>query len=253
MPAVQGLDLVGDELGLVVLRVAGEADDRVARADVGPELLVLAVEVVADDGVRGGEDVLRRAVVLLEQHDLGARVVALELGDVADVGAAEGVDRLVGVADDGERGGSSVGASKIIMPPSCACPSRRGAGELVDERVLGVVGVLVLVDEDVPEPLAVDVGDVRERPEQVDGLADQVVEVEGVRALQRPLVVGEDLGEQALGGSLMFAVRANDSASANSFLSFEMRPCTDAGVNPNASASCSLTRRLMSARESPES
>jgi hypothetical protein len=158
---VQRLDLVRDELGLVVLRVAGEADDRVTGADVGPELLVLAVEVVADDGVRGGEDVLRRAVVLLEQHDLGARVVALELGDVADVGAAEGVDRLVGVADDGERRRLAVARSKIIMPSRRRRAPHR-AGELVDERVLGVVGVLVLVDEDVPEP-AVDVGDVRER------------------------------------------------------------------------------------------
>jgi hypothetical protein len=40
----------------------------------------------------------------------------------------------------------------------------------VDERVLGVVGVLVLVDEDVAEASAVGVGDVRERTEEVDGL-----------------------------------------------------------------------------------
>ena len=64
--AVQRFDLVGDELGLVVLRVAGETDDLVSGAEVGPELLVLAVEVVADDGVGRGQDVLRRAVVLLE-------------------------------------------------------------------------------------------------------------------------------------------------------------------------------------------
>ena len=81
---------------------------------------------------------------------------------------------------------------------------RRGVGpdrprQLVDERVLGVVGVLVLVDEDVPEPAPVDVGDVRERPEQVDRLPDEVVEVEGVRALQRALVVGEHVDEHALG------------------------------------------------------
>ena len=124
MPAAaQRLDLVGDELRLVVLRVAGEADDLLAGADVRPQLLVFAVEVVADDRVRRAQDVLRRAVVLLEQHHLGAGVVALELGDVADVGAAERVDRLVGVADDGEGCRRPVGirppgsASKIIMPP----------------------------------------------------------------------------------------------------------------------------------------
>ena len=49
--AVQRLDLVGDELRLVVRGVAGVADDLLAVAVGRPELLVLAVEVVRDDGV----------------------------------------------------------------------------------------------------------------------------------------------------------------------------------------------------------
>ena len=140
--AAQRLDLVGDELRLVVLRVAGEADDLLARADVGPQLLVFAVEVVADDRVRRAQDVLRRPVVLLEQHDLARRGSRVSNSrDVADVGAAERVDRLVGVADDGEgcrslRGSSAGSASKIIMPfdanparrPSRPAASARGSG-----------------------------------------------------------------------------------------------------------------------------
>ncbi len=78
-------------------------------------------------------------------------------------------------------------------------PPLHRPGELVDQRVLGGVGVLVLVDQDVPEAAAVGVGDLRERTEQVDGLPDEVVEVEGVRLLQLALVVGEHLGEDALG------------------------------------------------------
>jgi hypothetical protein len=97
---VQTLDLVRDELRLVVAGVPGEADDLLARTDVGEQVLRLPVEVVRDDRVRGVEDVLRRAVVLLEQDHLRVREVPLELDDVADVGAAEGVDRLVGVAHD---------------------------------------------------------------------------------------------------------------------------------------------------------
>ena len=46
----------------------------------------------------------------------------------------------------------------------------------------------------------------RERAEEVDRLGDEVVEVEGVRPLQRALVVAEDVDEDALGGSFMFAV-----------------------------------------------
>ncbi len=47
------------------------------------------------------EDVVRRAVVLLERDHPRAGEVALELHDVADVGAAERVDRVVG--DDAVR------------------------------------------------------------------------------------------------------------------------------------------------------
>ena len=41
--------------------------------------------------------------------------------------------------------------------------------ELADQHVLGVVGVLVLVDEDVAEPAPVVLGDVREGLQQPDG------------------------------------------------------------------------------------
>src|SRR5690606_30212275 len=101
--ATQRLGLVCDELGLIVLRIAGEPDDLLAVAAVRPELLVFAIEVVADHGIGGREDVLGGAVVLLEQHDLRARVVLLELTDVADVRAAEGVDRLIRIAHDSQR------------------------------------------------------------------------------------------------------------------------------------------------------
>ena len=163
----------GDERRLVVLVVGDVADDLLAVAGVGPQPLVLAALVLGDDGVGGGEDRLRRAVVLLEQHDLGVREVLLELEDVADVGAAEGVDRLVGVADDAQLGGRD-GRRR----PALAAGG--GADELAHQRVLRVVGVLVLVDEHVPEAPPVVLGDVGEDLQQVDGLHDQVVEVHGV-------------------------------------------------------------------------
>ena len=88
-------DLRRDEprLGVLVL----DLDDlhRLALAEVGEEPLRLAVAVVLDHGVRGAEDRVRRAVVLLERDRLGAGEVALEVEDVVDVGAAEAVDRVV--------------------------------------------------------------------------------------------------------------------------------------------------------------
>ena len=81
------------------------------------------------------EDVLGRAVVLLEQDDLRAREVALELDDVADVGAAERVDRLVGVADDGEAMAPGIAAGGVrqrvedhVMPLELDDAARAGTG-----------------------------------------------------------------------------------------------------------------------------
>ena len=123
----QLLHLAGDELGLGALVVDLHDLDERALAPRGPQVLALALAVVGDHGVGRVEDLLRGAVVLLQADDLRVGVVALELEDVADVGAAPGVDALVVVADHGE---------VAVL-----------AGEQVGQAVLGVVGVLVLVHQ----------------------------------------------------------------------------------------------------------
>ena len=134
-PAVvdQARDLGRDEPRLRVLVLDLDDLDRLALTEVGEEPLRLALRVVLDHRVRGSEDRVRRAVVLLERDDLGAGEVALELEDVADVRAAKRVDRLIRVADDEE--------VAVLL------------GEQLEQAVLRVVRVLVLVDEDVPERL----------------------------------------------------------------------------------------------------
>ena len=61
-----------------------------------------------------------------------------------------------------------------------------------------MVGVLVLVDQHVPEPLVVLGGQVRERLQQVDGHHDQVVEVHRARRDQPALVLGVGLAQGLL-------------------------------------------------------
>jgi hypothetical protein len=94
------------------------------------------------------------AVVLLEARDLCIRVVGLEVEDDLDV-ALPGVDRLVGVADDARL--------------RCFIAS---AGE----HVPGMVGVLVLIDQQILEPSAAG-QHVRVVAQGVGGLEEQVVEV----------------------------------------------------------------------------
>ena len=106
---------------------------RLALAELRPEPLLLALAVVLDHRVGGVQDRVRRAVVLLERDHARAGEVALELEDVADVGASEAIDRLVRVADH----------HQVPVWPR----------EQLEQDVLRVVRVLVLVDEDVAERL----------------------------------------------------------------------------------------------------
>ncbi len=189
--AQQPLDLRGDEAGLVALVAREVARDLLALGVGGEERLGLAVGVVGDDRVGGGEDARRRAVVLLELHHDGLRVVVLELEDVSQVRPAPRVDRLVVVAHDHE----------------VAVAGR----EQVGDAVLRLVGVLILVDADEAEALLVGAQHRRELAEQPVGVEQQVVEVHRVGGLEPRLVAREDerrllvhrrdgLGHELLGG-----------------------------------------------------
>ena len=85
-------------------------------------------------------------------------IVLAEVEDVADVGAAKPIDRLVVVADDDH--------VAVLL------------GELIDEHVLRPVRVLVLVDEHVPEAVAPFGKRFLIGVEKLDQLHDQVVEVQ---------------------------------------------------------------------------
>ena len=162
-----------DPAALVTLVRRKEDGDFLAPLATREELLALAGLVVGDDGVCAFEDRCRRTVVFLEFHGLCLGPVTLELEDVANVGTAPRVDRLVIITDDHEV--SVLG------------------GEQLGDFVLRLVGVLVLVDEDVAKALTVLAADVRMLREQHVYVDEQIVEVHRVGAFEALLIGFEDL------------------------------------------------------------
>ncbi len=170
-------DAAGDELGLGPLVAGLLPQHRVAAVAVGPQALAAAIEVVLDDRVGRLQDDRSRPVVLLQLDDLGVGEVAVEVEQVARLGAAPAVDRLVVVADHGQ--------------------VARVSGQVPHQPVLHQVGVLELVDQDVAETsrqLRPHVGVVG----QVEHLEQQVVEVDRVLAGQPLAVARVDLGQDVL-------------------------------------------------------
>ena len=109
---------------------------------------------------------------------MGVDEVVVKIQDVLDVRSPERVDRLVVVADDRQ---VAVLGRQQLQP-----------------AVLGVVGVLVLVDEDPAERLRVAVADLLEELEEVDRADQQVVEVHRVHAVELALVVLVDVRDGLL-------------------------------------------------------
>ena len=129
--ALQILDHVADDPRLF-LAVPDPANGHfLARLALGPQGLAEATVVARDQTRGGGQDVAGRAVIAFEADDAGAGKIALELEDVADLGAAPAVDRLVVVTDAAD-----------VAPL---------LGEQAKPQVLGDIGVLVLVDEEILE------------------------------------------------------------------------------------------------------
>ncbi len=139
---LQRLDLVADPAGLLLGVPQPAHHNFVAGLGAGPQGLAEPPAIMGDDAGRGGEDLRRRAVILLEAGNQRAGKIALETQDVADLGAAPTVDRLVVVAD----------AADVAML----------LRQQPQPQVLRDVGVLILVDQQVAKPPLVRRKDLRD-------------------------------------------------------------------------------------------
>ncbi len=124
--------------------------------------------IPVDDRAGGVEHSLGGAIVLLQQVLLRHREILLEAQHIAVVGPTPAIDGLVLVADHED--------IQVVR------------GQQLDEAVLGDVGILELVDQDVLEAPGVLFADGVVLVQQLDHPQQQVVEVDGV-ALAQKLVV----------------------------------------------------------------
>jgi hypothetical protein len=165
-------DLARHQLPLLVLVVALHELHLHPAAVLGFEHLGTVALVGAVDHRLGHiKDRLRAAVVLAQLDHLRVRVVLLEHANIADICAAEGVNRLILVAHH-----------KDILV--------RG-GELLQQHILSSIGVLILVGQDVAVAALILLQHVGVQLEQQHRFDQQVVEVEGVRLAQQLLVALE--------------------------------------------------------------
>ena len=166
--------MIHDVSRLLVL--VGETNDLdpLTRLVLGGEGTLLATSIVGDQRIRARDDVAGRTEVLPERNRLRTGVMRLEIEDVPNVGPPPCVDGLVGITHDEE----------------VAVTARDGVGD----HELGVVGVLVLVDEDVAVALLQRGANPVVMSHETGGMPEEVVEVDRMILLENPLVRGVDAG-----------------------------------------------------------
>ncbi len=177
--ALARLDLVADPARLLLAVPKPAQHDPLALVEHRPQRLAETALILGDERRSGGEDVRRRAVVLLEADDLRPGEIALEAQDVADLGAAPGVDRLIVVAD----------AAEIAMP----------LRQQPQPQILRDIGVLVLVDQDVAEAMLIVREDVGAGGENGEVVQQQIAEIGGVQRHQPLLIEPEERRGAAVG------------------------------------------------------
>ena len=163
------LNLPGDRRCLFVRGHGLLVDDAVPHLVPGPETFFPSIRIAPRDRVGGTQDGLCGAVVFFEGDHACARKVLLEGEKVVYIRTAPAIDRLVVVPHDAE-----------FAPLRC---------DLLQQKMLCPVCVLVFVHQDGVEFLPVARPHIRARLEQAQGEDDQVAEIERIRFLHATLVV----------------------------------------------------------------
>ena len=171
-PAIVHHDLPHHIVGLVSLVEADLYGDHLPRSVLGPQGLALAAHVVADHGVGGVQNILGGAVVLLQPDGPGPGVLLFKAEDVLDVGPPEAIDALVVVAYHAD-----------VLP---------SPGQQAGQHILHVVGVLILVDEDIAELVPVIFQGLAVRLQKLHRVQDDVVKVQGIGIPQAAVIGGID-------------------------------------------------------------
>ena len=167
------LDLIRDDARLLLAIPDTLDDDRVALLAFGPESFAEPAVILRDETRGGAQNMGGGAVILFEPHDARAGKIVLEAKDVADFGATPPVDGLVVIPH----------AADVLM----------GSGQKPKPEVLGHVGVLVFVHENVAEQLLVALQNVTVFGEKGETVQQQIAEIDGIERFQAVLVLAVQL------------------------------------------------------------
>ncbi|OPY60457.1 MAG: hypothetical protein A4E56_02689 [Pelotomaculum sp. PtaU1.Bin065] len=145
-------NLSGHEISFITLVHTAAGYQRRACAEGRPQALFFAVRVVADNLVGSFQDRTCGTVVLFQGNYPGIRIVSFKAHNIFNIRPPPAVNPLVRVAYH----------KQVPVSP----------GHQVHQHILGVVGILVFINQDVAEPLLIISQNLRVTLEQPDRKKD---------------------------------------------------------------------------------
>ena len=160
---LDALDLATHDQGLFLVAVGWFVDQALSLVVLAVNVLRNLIAVVLDQAVCRLHNALRAAIVLLQFEESGFLEPALKTENIVDIGATKTIDALGVVAH---------GTNPLLL-----------LAQLHHDAHLGVVGVLILVNQEEVEPVGVFLPDVLMLLKELEGKSQQIVEIHGVGLL----------------------------------------------------------------------
>ena len=160
--------LTGNIVGLCSLVLRLVNGDGISLTVAGPELLSLSAQIVGDYRIGGIQNRLGGAVILLQTDGSASLVLLFKIQDIFDGCAPEAVNTLIVIAHNAD----------IFISPS----QQRG------EQILHMVGVLILVHQNIAEFSLIVSTDIFVLLQQLYGHKDDIIKVQSI-VFPEPLLI----------------------------------------------------------------
>ena len=174
---------------------SGEKSDFVATATVGPKIFWWSVRVLSNNRVCSRKDVLGRTVVLLEQNRLGTNKVSFKLSDVTNVCTTKCINGLIRVSYDRQVGRAQLLSGFFIEV--CVLTWQR-FGQLSNQCILGVVSVLILINQNVTKALLIASTNLGKVTKKIDSFNYQIIKIKCIITHQLGLIGTVNLSNNSL-------------------------------------------------------
>jgi len=156
---VHFLDPVGNDETLLDVRISAQHLDALPHVVLGIDRFVYLSFILGNQAIGCVDNGLGGTVILLQLEQAAFRIIFFEFEDVVNIGTPERIDALGIIAHH---------TYPVVF-----------LGQLLDDEVLGKVGVLVFIDQNKPEAVLIGSQHLRMIPEQDVGHQQDVIEIHG--------------------------------------------------------------------------